>query len=114
MSTVAPVLIVILSAFIQASSVALIKYSTRLKTLKPESKSHIFVFIAALILYVPSFVIWAYGLSKLSLAIVQPVFSGSMFLFTILISILFFKEKLAPYKYLGFVAIISGIFILVI
>jgi len=31
-----------------------------------------------------------------------------------LISILFFKEKLVPYKYLGFVAIISGIFILVI
>ena len=113
MSTAIPVLIVLLSALIQAGAVALIKYSTKLKVQKPDSKTHIFVFIIALFLYAPSFVLWAEGLSRMSLAIVQPVFSGSMFLFTILFSMLFFKEKLAPYKYLGFAAIIGGIFILV-
>lgn len=108
------VFIVISSALIQASSVALIKYSTKLKAQKPESRTHILVFIIALFLYGPSFVLWAEGLAKMNLAIVQPVFSGSMFLFTIMFSILLFKEKLAAYKYLGIAAIIGGIFILVI
>ena len=67
-----------------------------------------------MLLYGPSFMLWASGLAKMNLAIAQPVFSGSMFLFTILISMLFFKENLARYKYLGFVAIIAGILVLVV
>ncbi len=114
MSTAIPVLIVLQSALIQAVSAALIKYSTKLKAQNTGSKVQIYVFIIALFLYVPSFALWAYGLSKMSLAIIQPVFSGSMFLFTIVFSILFFKEKLAPYKYIGFAAIIGGIIILVV
>lgn len=114
MKTAMPILVILLSALIQASSTALIKYSTKLKVQKPESKIHILVFFIAMFLYGPSFALWAEGLSSMNLAVAQPVFSGSMFLFTILLSVLFFKENIKPYKYLGFAAIIGGIAILVI
>lgn len=114
MNIILPVLFVLLSAALQAASAALIKQSTIIKKAHPESKKYILVFTSGLILYGPSFVLWASGLSKMNLAIAQPVFSGSMFLFTILASVLIFKENLAKYKYFGFAAIIAGICILVI
>lgn len=111
---ITPILMVFLSALLQAGSAALIKYSTHLKMIRPQSKINILVFGVGMILYGPSFMLWASGLAKMNLAVAQPIFSGSMFLFTILISMLLFKEKLAPYKYLGFLSIIVGIIVLVI
>lgn len=108
-----PILMVLSSALLQAGSAALIKYSTYLKKVKPEKKVNIVVFWVGMFLYGPSFLLWASGLAKMNLAIAQPIFSGSMFLFTILISMLMFKEKLPPYKYLGFFAIVAGIVVLV-
>jgi multidrug transporter EmrE-like cation transporter len=111
---ITPILMVFLSAFLQAGSAALIKYSTCLKKSRPDSKINILIFWIGLFLYGPSFLLWASGLAKMNLAVAQPLFSGSMFLFTILISMMMFKEKLAPYKYLGFLSIIVGIVILVV
>jgi multidrug transporter EmrE-like cation transporter len=111
---ITPILMVFLSALLQAGSAALIKYSTHLKKTKPESKINVLVFSVGLFLYGPSFMLWALGLAKMNLAVAQPIFSGAMFLFTILISMLMFKEKLAPYKYLGFLSIMAGIVVLVI
>jgi multidrug transporter EmrE-like cation transporter len=111
---IAPILMIFLSALLQAASAALIKYSTHLKKIHPDRKINILVFWIGIFLYGPSFMFWASGLAKMNLAVAQPIFSGSMFLFTILISMLMFKEKLATYKYLGFLSIIAGIVILVI
>ena len=114
MNIIVPMLFILLSAALQAGSAVLIKYSTKMKKADPDSKKYILVFATGLILYGPSFVLWASGLSKMNLAVAQPVFSGSMFLFTIMASVLLFKERLAKYKYLGFAAIIGGICVLVI
>jgi multidrug transporter EmrE-like cation transporter len=114
MNTFFPVLLILLSALLQAGSAALIKYSTKLKNTQPDGKLHILIFVIGLFLYGPSFILWASGLAKMNLAVAQPVFSGSMFLFTILISILIFKENLARYKFLGFAAIVGGIIVLVV
>jgi multidrug transporter EmrE-like cation transporter len=114
MNAVMPVIFVLLSAVMQAGAAAMIKYSTRVKQANPGGKRHILIFWIAMFMYGPSFLLWASGLARLNLAVAQPIFSGSMFMFTILLSMLVFKENLRPYKYLGFAAIVAGIAVLVL
>jgi multidrug transporter EmrE-like cation transporter len=114
MNNFIPVLLILFSALIQAGAAAMIKYSTKLKAAHPDGKLHALIFVVAMFMYGPSFALWASGLAKMNLAVAQPIFSGSMFLFKILMSILIFKEHLSPYKYLGFAAIVGGIAVLVL
>jgi multidrug transporter EmrE-like cation transporter len=111
---VLPIALIFVTTLIQASATAMIKYGMALMKANPADRTTILVFAVAMLLYCASFPIYTFCLSKLKLSVAQPVVSGSMFLYTILISILFFKESLALYKIAGFAAIIGGIVIVVI
>ena len=106
-----PVSLIFVTTLLQASASALIKYGMTLLNTAPQNKIYIAVFTGAMMLYCASFPIYTYCLSKLKLGIAQPVVSGSMFLYTILISLLFFKENFALYKIAGIAAIIGGIIV---
>lgn len=106
-----PISLIFVTTLLQASASALIKYGMTLLNTMPQNKIYIAVFAGAMLLYCASFPIYAYCLSKLKLGIAQPVVSGSMFLYTIMISLLFFKESFALYKLAGFAAIIGGIIV---
>jgi multidrug transporter EmrE-like cation transporter len=109
-----PIVMIIVTTLFQASASALIKYGMNLMKTDPANKIFILVFVAAMTCYGIAFPIYTWCLSKLNLSIAQPVVSGSMFLFTILISILFFKESFALVKAAGFAAIIGGIIVVVL
>jgi multidrug transporter EmrE-like cation transporter len=105
---------IFVTTLFQASASALIKYGMALMKNNPSNKIFILVFVVAMTCYGIAFPIYTWCLSRLNLSIAQPVVSGSMFLYTILISILFFKENLALIKVVGFAAIIGGIIVVAI
>ena len=114
MDKLLPVFFVVVAALLQAVSAALIKLSSRMKQEQPDKKLYIWVFILAFLLYGPSFFLWAQGLGWMNLAVAQPIYSGTMFMGTLLLSMLMFRERIKPYKYFGFLAIIGGIVLVVI
>jgi multidrug transporter EmrE-like cation transporter len=109
-----PIAMIFVTTLFQASASALIKYGMTLMKTDPANKIFILVFLAAMLCYGIAFPIYTWCLSRLNLSIAQPVVSGSMFLYTILISILFFKESFALVKAVGFAAIIGGIVVVVL
>jgi multidrug transporter EmrE-like cation transporter len=111
---VLPVGLIFVTTLIQASASALIKYGMSAVKANPADKGYFLYFGLAMLCYCASFPIYTFCLSRLKLAVAQPVVSGSMFAYTILISLLFFKESLALYKIAGFAAIVGGIIIVVI
>jgi multidrug transporter EmrE-like cation transporter len=105
---------IFVATLFQASASALIKYGMGMMKAEPANKIFIAVFLSAALCYGIGFPIYAWCLSRLNLSVAQPVVSGSMFLYTILISLVFFKEVFALYKIAGFAAIIGGIVLVVV
>lgn len=114
LSRVKPISLIFLTTLLQASASALIKYGMNLLNNNPSDKIYIAAFAGAMLLYCGAFPIYAYCLSKLKLGIAQPLVSGSMFMYTIIISLLFFRESFALYKIAGFAAVIGGIVVVAI
>ncbi len=113
-SKILPICLIFVMTLFQACAGAMIKYGMILYNDHSGGKEYIVLFSVALFIYCAVFPIYTYCLSKLKFCVVQPVISGSVFLYTILISLLFFKESFALYKIFGFAAIIGGIIIVVI
>lgn len=65
----------------------------------------------AAVLFATSFPIYMRGLAALSLSVVQPVFSATMFLATILISAFLLKERVGARQVTGGIIIILGIIV---
>lgn len=109
-----PICLIFIMTLFQACASAMIKYGMLLYKAGTGGKEYIIIFCVAMFIYCAAFPLYTYCLSKLKLSVAQPVISGSVFLYTMLISLLFFKESFALYKIFGFAAIIGGIIIVVI
>lgn len=103
------ILILVLSATLQATAIALMKKISEIK-----SKKNILLIILMGFIFCVSFLLYAKGLSALSLSIAQPVFSATMFVSTAVLSILIFREKIRRSLMMGIGLIISGIVIIVL
>ena len=101
-------LIFVMTLF-QAGGSSLIKYGMALLKADPMNRIYFLVFAGALCLYLLAFPLYALTLSRLKLSVVQPVGAGSIFLYTIVISIVFFSESLTLLKAGGILAIVGGI-----
>ena len=109
-----PICLIFVMTLFQACAGAMIKYGMILYKADSGGKEYIIFFSVAMFIYCAAFPLYTYILSKLKLCVAQPVISGSVFLYTMLISLLFFRESFALYKIFGFAAIIGGIIIVVI
>lgn len=99
----------IVAAIMQALAMALLKMSTGNDNRKHSKKG--FIKGGAVVIFSASFPIYMRGLSVLSLSIVQPIFSATMFLATILISAILLKERVRVRQVTGSIVIILGIII---
>lgn len=99
----------IVAAIMQALAMALLKMATGNDNRKHSNKG--FVSGGAVVIFSASFPIYMRGLSALSLSIVQPIFSATMFLATILISAILLKERVNVRQVTGSIIIILGIII---
>jgi Membrane transporters of cations and cationic drugs len=105
---------IIFGGCIQASGSAVLKFATSmLKSQDYNIISCVFGFIAAILLFCCGFPLYSRGLSKLKISIAQPVFSSTMFLVSTLISLLFFKDKLAVHQFAGLFTIIAGVIVVI-
>lgn len=96
------IFLLILSAVIQAFAVAVMK--------KASTHPKRFLLLAiTFLLFGASFPLYAIGLSGIDLAIAQPVFSASIFISTIALSALLFREKVNLQRITGVAVIIAGI-----
>ena len=111
---VLPICLIFAMTLFQAFAGAMIKYGMILYTANTGGKEYILLFSIAMFIYCAVFPLYTYCLSRLKLPVAQPVISASAFLYTMLISIIYFKERFALYKIAGFAAIIGGIIIVVI
>lgn len=102
----------IVAAVMQAFAMALFKLAAGNDKEKQRKKGLVRGGAAAL--FTTSFPIYMKGLSALSLGIVQPVFSATMFLATILISALFLKERIGLRQVAGGFVIIAGIVVVLL
>jgi drug/metabolite transporter (DMT)-like permease len=68
----------------------------------------------AAVIFAISFPIYMKGLSALSLGVVQPVYSATMFLATIIIAALLLKERVALRQVMGGIVIVFGIVIVLL
>ena len=105
---------IFVTTLFQASASAFIKYGMLLMKNNPADKIYILLFILAMSCYGIGFPLYTWCLSRLNLSIAQPVISGSMFMYTLLISIFIFKESFAMIKIFGFASIIGGIVLVVL
>lgn len=113
-NNVLPICLIFVMTLFQASAGAMIKYGMILYKANSGGKEYILLFSISMFIYCAVFPLYTYCLSKLKLAVAQPVISGSVFLYTMLISLLYFKESFALYKVAGFAAIVGGIITVVI
>lgn len=107
------ILLLMISAIMQALAVATMKKASALAKEKTEvlGKRHSKILLMAItmILFAVSFPLYAIGLSGINLAIAQPVFSASIFVATIVLSVLLFHERVNVQRIAGISVIISGI-----
>lgn len=107
------ILLLIISAIMQALAVATMKKASELTKEKTEALGKrygkILLVTITMILFTVSFPLYAIGLSGINLAIAQPVFSASIFVATIVLSVLLFHEKVNVQRIAGISVIISGI-----
>jgi len=70
------------------------------------------IFLGGL-MYAVSFVIWIAALSKLELSFMYPIATGAVFVLITLLSFVFLKENITPYRILGIALIaIESVFLL--
>lgn len=108
------VFLIFFVTLLSSSGSGMTKYAVTLLKSNAGNSWFILALVAGILLYLASLPIYIRCLSRLKLSVAQPVFSGSMFMYTILISVLIFKESFAIYKIAGFAAIFAGIIIVVI
>lgn len=103
MSELWNILYLVIAAIMQALAMSLLKIATGNKRKNGLTRG------GAALLFAISFPIYMRGLSALSLSVVQPVFSATMFLATILFSVLFLKERVSTRQVTGGIVILFGI-----
>lgn len=106
-------LLLIVSAVMQALAIVLMKKAPSLSKEKTDSskrnRQRPLLIAVSFLLFGLSFPLYVIGLSGINLAIAQPVFSSSMFVSTIVFSVLVFHEKIILPRIAGVVVIIAGI-----
>ncbi len=102
----------VIAAIMQAVAMALFK--TAAGGSRDKARRSMLLRGCAAVLFGVSFPIYMKGLSALSLGVVQPVYSSTMFLATIIISALLLKERIALRQVAGGIVIILGIVIVLL
>lgn len=110
-----PYLSLVWAGLLQASSNGLLKYSSEYRK-REEAKKYIYyiLFSVAIIMTVIVFPFMAYGMSKISLTVSQPLYSVTLFIAAYIFGITFFKEAFIVKQLLGIAVILVGIFLVVI
>lgn len=108
------ILTIVIGGCIQAIGAAILKFSSSMF----QNPGHpvifaVLGFIAAILLFCCGFSLYSRGLSILKISIAQPVFSSTLFLFTTLISLLIFKDKMAVHQFAGLFTIIAGVIVVI-
>lgn len=97
----------------QAIAVAIMKKASSLPKVKTEdarkNRRRVLLIAITFLLFGVSFPLYAIGLSGIDLAIAQPVFSASIFVATITLSVLLFHERINLQRIAGVAVIIAGI-----
>lgn len=97
----------------QSLAVATMKKASALPKEKTEvlgkRQGKVLLMTITMILFTVSFPLYAVGLSGINLSIAQPVFSASIFVATIVLSVLIFHERVNVQRIAGISVIISGI-----
>ncbi len=70
--------------------------------------------LSGLFMYICSFFIWLIMIAKSELSFTQPIIIGLIYISTIFISFLFFKETLNSLKIIGIILVGVGIILLII
>lgn len=106
------IFITLIAAIIVAISQILFKKGISNKKVKPSNLLKILfkskpVFIG-MAFYLISLVIYLFALKSAPLSIVYPIFASS-FIFVVIFSVLFLKERFSKYRFIGIIIIFIGI-----
>ena len=83
-----------------------------LKTFGLEMFTNKFVWIGA-ILYVSAFWLWVRIINQMEISVAVPIFTGVIYVFTLIFAWYFFKEQMTTFKFLGTFLILLGIIFLI-
>jgi multidrug transporter EmrE-like cation transporter len=103
-------LILAAAGIVQSSASALMKFAMKFNSGPIPDRGKFILFMGlAFALFGLSFPLYLQSLSRLRLSIVQPIFSAAIFLTTISIALIFFRESIGLVQFLGIALILSGI-----
>lgn len=108
------IFITLIAAIIVAISQILFKKGISNKKVKPSNLLKILfksklVFIG-MVFYLISLVIYLFALKSAPLSIVYPIFASS-FIFVVIFSVLFLRERFSKYRFIGIIIIFIGIIV---
>lgn len=103
-------LIIIAAGVVNAGGSVLLKYAMTYKaTANPSTAMYYLLIVAAITLFGGGMPLYAAALGRTKLSIAQPIFSATIYLATVLVSLLILREPFMPLKIVGIAVMMSGI-----
>jgi multidrug transporter EmrE-like cation transporter len=102
-------LILVAAGVTQAAGASILKYAMEYrKSASPNMTVFWLVALLALACFGAGFPLYASALSRMKLSVVQPIYSGMIFLLVTIASLFIFKETFSVIRVVGMVVIVVG------